>query len=447
MALTHSFQNPLINLHLSPFTLYLLIDRGENLKSREALKIIERRKTVTGNIFSLKAFRKELVVGGHSRKDLKKALGNANLIAEVLNSGSETPEYLYAHIEYDFEDLDKTANQIRHFIKELCERDIESLKTINNPALSAAKKEFILQLSSLQQYLDKEILKSGRQKEKKTRSISLPTASGPLYSNFRNGLREDSGISLLSCELQAAYKPDISDKRKTYKGGNDEKFVSFTKKTFIKALSGFGVSYEEFADKIREISLDPIINIKDSVLRIKKPTGSRSRLPILELEINNKKKESIKIGTKAGCLLYGSILYSLYQGKRFKRSDLVNVAKQVKNKYRKNGNNSLSQEDKDSIPLFGWFHQVYKAVFGEKSGTFEYWCIEEFKDKSLTMAATLLKDNIESVLKDDLEDFKDLLLIQKQAPEGGGTKQLYWIKFPIEQVDFSGDNWKDLVKQ
>ena len=135
------FSNPSINLHISPFSIYVLLEKGDNLKERDTLKKIEKRKSVTGNIFSVRAVRKDLVVGGESRKVLKAALGASNLIAEVLNPGSSVPEYFYTRIDYNPENIEQTANQIRHFIKELCERDVESLKKDNQfnplPVISA----------------------------------------------------------------------------------------------------------------------------------------------------------------------------------------------------------------------------------------------------------------------------------------------------------------------
>ena len=159
MATSYIFSDPTINLHISPFSIYVLLEGG-NLKNREILKKIEKRKTISGNIFSVRAVRKDLVVGGGSQKILKDALGNANIIAEVLNPGSSVPEYLYTRIDYNPENIEQTANQIRQFIKDLCERDVEALKSNRNTYLISAKSELIQQLTTLEDYLTREIIKS-----------------------------------------------------------------------------------------------------------------------------------------------------------------------------------------------------------------------------------------------------------------------------------------------
>ena len=447
MATSFIFSDLSINLHISPFSIYILIDRGDNIKSREILKKIEKRRTVTGNLFSVRAVRKDLVVGGGSRKALKEALGNANIIAEILNPGKSVPEYLHTRINYNADNIEDSANQIRQFIKELCERDIESLKSNYNTYLISGKNELIQQLTALDKYLTKEIVKTGRPSVKDL-SFKSDKEFKSKPSNFRNGLPGNLGgsISIGRRPIPSGVaEPEYYQERDTSDGK-----ISFDKKSFLKVIEGLGLTYEYFKDKIRKASEESIINTKDTLLRFTSSKVPKSRYPGLELEINNHKTITIKIGTKAGCILYGSILFSLYEGKQFKRSDLADVAYQIKKKYKENGKIALTAEDKKSIPLLNWFEGVYKAVLGKNYGTFLDWCIEEYNVTGLNTAATLLKDNIEDVLSDDLSEFKDLLLIQKKAQRKGKSKlpqQLYWIDFPIDQVEFPDDKWGDLKRK
>ena len=448
MATSYIFSDPTLNLLISPFSIYVLLERGDNLKNREILKKIEKRKTISGNIFSVRAVRKDLVVGGGSRKILKDALGNANIIAEVLNPGSSVPEYLYTQIDYNPENIEQTANQIRQFIKDLCERDVEALKSNRNTYLISAKKELIQQLTTLEDYLTREIIKSGHTLDKRISKKSTEKDIKTIPSNFRNGLPENlNGDILIGIRpvSSTVAEPDYYQERDL-----TEDKISIDKKSFLKVLSELGWSYEYFKDKMRKASEGSIINIKDTSLRFTSTNVPKSRYPGLELEINNHKTITIKIGTKAGCLLYGSILFSLYEGKQFKRSDLSDVANQIKKIYKEKGRTALSTEDKKAIPLLCWFEGIYKAVLGKNNGTFLDWCIEEYNVTGLNTAATLLKDNIEDVLSDDLSEFKDLLLIQKKAQRKGKSKlpqQLYWIDFPIDQVEFPDDKWGDLKRK
>ena len=271
MATTYNFCDPSIDLHISPFSIYVLLEKGADLKNQEILKKIEKRKTITGNIFSVNAVRKDLVVGGGSRKILKDALGNANIIAEVLNPGSSVPEYLYTRIDYNPENIEKTANQIRQFIKDLCERDVETLKSNTYTYLISAKNELIEQLTYLVEYLSKEILKSRRQLIKTPKKPLKCNAFHPIHSNFRNGLPENlNGDILIGIRpvSSTVAEPEYYQER-DFTGDK----ITFDKKTFIKALSIMGFSYEDFKDKMRKAKGESIINTKDIILRIKQKAG------------------------------------------------------------------------------------------------------------------------------------------------------------------------------
>ena len=446
MTSSYLFSDPSINLGISPFCIYVLLERGDNHKNLEILKKIEKRRTVTGSIFSVKGVRKDLVVEGESRKVLKDAIGNANLIAEILNPGSSTSEYLHTRIDFNPDNIDNTANQIRQFIKDLCERDIEELKSNPNIYLISAKNELIQQLITLEEYLSLEITKSGHiLKRLPKKSTEKEIKISP--SNFRNGLPEylSGGISIGRRPISF----NIDESENYLEQDLKEDKISFDKKPFLKVLAELGWSYEYFKDKMRKAGEESIINIKDTSLRFTSSKIPKSRYPGLELEINNNKTVTIKIGTKAGCILYGSILFSLYEGKQFKRSDLSEVANQIKKIYKEKGRTALSADDKKSIPLLSWYEGIYKAVLGKNNGTFLDWCLEEYNVTGLNTAATLLKDNIEDVLSGDLSVFKDLLLIQKKAQRKGKSKlpqQLYWIDFPIDQVEFPDDKWGDLKR-
>lgn len=448
MITTHTFSNASINLQINPFSVYVLIDKGENLKSREILRSIERRKTVTGNIFSVRAVRKDLVVGGKSRKALKESIGNANIFARVLYPESSSPQYLCANIEFNPDNIELSANQIRLFIQALCVKDIESIKENCHTYLISAKKELLNQLSSLEHYLSKEILKSGYTPLQIPKKPVRKKNIQPIRSTFRNGL-PNSVFGLITMPEQPISarisEPDYYEEEDALA---DEK-VSFAKKTLIKVLSDLGLSYDSFTEKMDKARQESIVNIKDTTLSFVSFDAPQARYPGLQLKINNSKTTTIKIGTKAGCILYGSILFSLYLGREFKRSDLSDVAKQIKKKYDANGRRALSDEDKKSIPLLSWFEGIYKAVLGNRNGTFVHWCIEEYKDRTLDTAATLLKTNIEDTLTGDFEEFKDLLLIKKTTIMRGDKKspsKLYRIDFPINQVDFPDDRWGDLKK-
>ena len=261
MVAPHIFSNPSINLQISPFCVYILIEQGENLKSREALKTIEKRKTVTGKIFSIRAVRKDLVVGGESRKALKDALGNDNLIAEVLNPGSSVPEYLHTRIDYDPDNIDNTANQIRQFINALCKRDIEALKSNTRTYLISAKHELIQQLISLEEYLTRAIIKSGHILDKRYPQKSTEKETKNTPSNFRNGLLEN-----LNGDILIGIRPassTVAEPKYYQERDLTEDKISINKKSFLKVLSELGWSYEYFKDKMRKASEGSIINIKD----------------------------------------------------------------------------------------------------------------------------------------------------------------------------------------
>lgn len=449
MATSHTFSDPSINLNISPFTIYLLLDPDIILINREVLKKIERRKSVTGNIFNIRQVRKDLVVGGDSRKVLKERLGNANIIAEVLYPGIHVPEYLFSRIDYDLDNIDKTANQIRIFIKDLCEKDMESLKKNNNTYLISAKNELKQQLASLTEYLTKEVIKSGHRSVDTPKKPSINKCIRPIRSTFWNGLPDDM-MGLVSTGRQnfSSQTAEPDHYHEPYDLSEDK--ISFDKKPFLKVLSQLGLTYENFKDKIKEANEESIVNTKDFILKFPVEVP-RSRVPGMELETNFNKKICIKIGTKVGCIFYGLILFSMYEGKKFKRSDLIEIVNQVKKKFKETGNIIFSEDDYESIPGLSWFEAVYKAVLGKGNGTFVNWCIEEYNIKSLNTAPILLKDNIEAVLKAEyLEDIKDLLLIKKEAQKKGDLKlpqQLYWIDFPIDQVEFPDDKWGDLKKK
>lgn len=451
MATSFIFSDQSINLHISPFSIYVLWERGGLLKNREILKKIEKRKTITGNIFSVRAVKKDLVVDGESRKALKDAIGNANIIAEVLNPGSSIPEYLYTRIDYDPNNIEHTAEQIRYFIKDLCERDIESLKTNNNTYLISAKNELIQQLISLKEYLTKEIKKAANKSEEKLLKIFRAKEIRSRHSNFRNGLPSNLGGYLaiesqpISCEVS---EPEYYQDKGPVKNKISEDKISVDKKSFIKVLSELGLSYEDFKNKMRKAKGESIINTKDIILRIKE-RAQREQCPKLELEINKDKKIPITIGTKPGCIFYGSILLSMYEGKKFKRSDLTDVVENVRKKYKEKGTLIFSKNDYDAIPNLRRFENLYKALLGRNSGTFVHWCIEGFTNRGLDTGVSHLKSNITEAFKnEDLSEIKDLLLIQKKKvyDQNHSRNDIYWIDLPIEQVDLTDDKWDDLKK-
>lgn len=448
MATSSIFSDPSINLNISPFSIYVLLGKNDNLKNREILKKIEKRKTVTGNIFSVKAVRKDLVVEGQSRKALKNALGKANIIAEILNPGSSVPEYLYNRIDYDPDNIENSSNQIRGFIKDLCERDIEYLKKNNNTYLISAKNELIQRLISLKEYLSTEIIKSAHILDKRLPKESYKQKIKNSPSNFRNGLPENLKGRVLTGQHPMSFQvaePEYYQERDF----KDDK-LSFSKKPLLKVLSEIGWSYEYFKDKIRKAGEESIINTQDLILRIKQKS-QRERCPKIELEINKNKRIPITIGTKPGSIFYGSILVSMYEGNRFKRSDLIEVVENVKNKCKEKGTLFFSEHDYDSIPNLRRFEKLYKALLGKNSVSFVYWCNEEFTSRSLDTGASHIRRNIKNKLKDeDLSEIKDLLLIQKKTiydKTSGSHNNVYWIELPIEQVDFSSEIWDDLKKE
>ena len=138
----------------------------------------------------------------------------------------------------------------------------------------------------------------------------------------------------------------------------------------------------------------------------------------------------------------------MYEGKKFKRSDLTEVVENLRNKYKEKGTLIFSENDYDTVPNLRRFENLYKALLGSNSGTFIHWCIEEFTNRGLDTGAAHLRSNIINALKnEELTEIKDLLLIQKKSfyDLNHSRNDIYWIKLPIDQVEFPDDKWGALI--
>ena len=446
MSTPNIFSDPSINLHISPFSIYVLLGREDNLKNREILKKIEKRKTLTGNIFSIRAARKDLVVGGESRKVLKDVLGNSNIIAEVMNPGSSIPEYLHARIDYDSDNIDNTANQIRHFIKELCEKDISRLRGYYADNSSPKEKNFLKQFSLLYNYLDEGI---NKKKRKTVTDISKKENLKKRLSRniFQNDLTEFSQLPPILRLNSNLVKEPYED----YSNKPEPKEISYYNEKELKRaildLGGDDKYVKLLLDQLEKIKSESIYNIRNIKLRFSSKKNNE-KCPKLELVIVGSDNIPITIGTKVGCMFYGSILFSMYEGHPFKRTDLTDVIAKVKKKYNEKGSIFFTKEDYDTIPNLYKFSKIYEAIFGKNNGTFLTWCLDSFDNRKLDTAASHIKRNIEQTLRNkNILDLKKYLLINKKAQIKDNIKspkQLYWIDFPIDQVEFPDDKWGDL---
>lgn len=453
-----TFRNSSINLKLNPLCLYVLADDDNAIKLREVLKKIGKRKTVTGNIFSIEIFQKESVVGGSSRKALRNYVGDSNIIAEIISPKASVPKYLISKIEFNPDNIQETADRIRDFVKELVDKDIESLQRSRLFPLSRPEENLVHQFKLLSRYLaknssvKKSLTRVSKVLESK-QSINRPKAEKPhQLSDFWNGAPD---FQIHHCWVPSkTFTPRVEEPESEYK----EKFhgqETYTAEEIKRSCEELGLDFEEFKVVInrkrqaeKQVAISPIINTDDVKLRFI-PVAPNSRFPGLEFKFD-KKEAQIKLGGKMECILFVFILFFKIDGQKFQRSVLIDVVESVKERFKNQLLTEFKEGDYKVIPNLKLVEKIYKTVTGENTGDFLDWCKHSFKVSTLNQAATNLNTNTEEFLKKGgLSDFQDLLKIKKERLEKEGQKthkQFYYITFPISKLKLEG-KWKEIIDE